>query len=91
MAILTLLSSRAALVRHRSTVDDDWNDVSEHQPCPICGGESACSRRVDEAFVSCAHRPSEWPLTNGAWLHRVTAPAAAPLAELSTRHASSLP
>ena len=85
------MSSRLELARHRAPNDVEWDDVSEHQPCPICGGESACSRRVDEAFVSCAHRPSEWPLTNGAWLHRVASLAAAPLAELSTRHASSLP
>jgi hypothetical protein len=88
MAILTLISSRAGLARHRPTIDDGWDSVSEHHPCRICGADSGCSRRVDEAFASCAQSPSEWPLTNGAWLHRVATPAAAPLAELSTRRAA---
>jgi hypothetical protein len=70
MAILAVQSSRVALAHHRTALDDDWDDVNEAHPCPICGGESACSRRVGEAFVSCTHRPSDWPLTNGAWLHR---------------------
>jgi hypothetical protein len=88
VAILTLISSRAGLAGHRPTIDDGWNSVTEYHPCRICGADSACSRRFDEAFVSCAHRPSEWPLTNGAWLHRVATPAAAPLAELSTGRAA---
>jgi len=25
----------------------------------------------DGSFASCSKQPSEWPLTTGAWLHRV--------------------
>jgi len=72
MANLALQSSRVELARHRSAIDGDWDGVSERHPCPVCGAESACSRHVDDGFVSCSRRPSEWPLTNGGWLHRVT-------------------
>lgn len=72
MATRSLLSSRVELSGHGSAIDADWDDVSEHRPCSVCGAESDCRRHVDDAFVSCARRPSEWPLTNGAWLHRVT-------------------
>jgi hypothetical protein len=65
------LSSRLELARHRTSSDVEWDDVSEYNPCPVCGAESHCSRHVEDAFVSCARRPSEWPLTNGGWLHRV--------------------
>jgi hypothetical protein len=68
----TPLSSRLELARHRAPIDGDWNDVTEYHPCPVCGAESDCSRYVDDAFVSCARRPSDWPLTNGGWLHRLT-------------------
>lgn len=66
------LSSRRELARHRTPIDGQWDDVSEYHPCPVCGAESNCSRHVDDTFVSCARRPSDWPLTNGGWLHRVT-------------------
>jgi hypothetical protein len=65
------LSSRLELARHHTPIDPEWDDVSECQPCPVCRAESNCSRHVDDAFVSCARCPSEWPLTNGGWLHRV--------------------
>ena len=38
----------------------------------MCGAESGCHRHVDDAFVSCSRCPSDWPLTNGAWLHRIS-------------------
>jgi hypothetical protein len=72
MANLALLSSRHEVARHGPAIDADWDGVSEHRPCPVCGAESECSRHVGDAFVSCARRPSDWPLTNGGWLHRLT-------------------
>jgi hypothetical protein len=81
------MSSRLELARHRAPNDVEWDDVSEHQPCPVCGAESECSRHVDDGFVSCARRPSDWPLTNGGWLHRVMSSEDEPqLATGSTGH-----
>ena len=69
----TDLASRVELDRHRtSTTDADWTDVSSHYPCAVCGAHSNCSRRVDDVFVSCTRHPSDWPLTTGGWLHRLT-------------------
>ena len=52
-------------------VDMDWKAASASSPCPICGGEEGCQRHIDDDFASCFQEPSEWPLTNGGWLHRV--------------------
>lgn len=50
----------------------DWTAVCAKRPCPVCGSiEGSCRGHVEESFVCCAHRPSEWPMTNGAWLHRL--------------------
>lgn len=54
-------------------VEMEWRVVSEIRPCPVCGGESDCKTRVLEDFASCTRKPSDWPLTNGAWLHRLNA------------------
>jgi len=52
--------------------DVDWRAVCAKRPCPICGStEGLCCGHVEESFACCALRPSEWPMTNGAWLHRV--------------------
>jgi hypothetical protein len=56
-------------------VDFEWAAVSDARPCLVCGSDSRCRRHTVDAFASCARRPSEWPLTNGSWLHR-TATAA---------------
>jgi hypothetical protein len=71
-----VIPSRLGLARHRSVeaaVDVEWDNVTERDPCPICGSDSGCHRHAEFAFVSCSRRPSEWPLTNGGWLHRVAA------------------
>ena len=53
-------------------VDADWRVVSEEAPCPICGStQGPCSGNDEESFVSCARNPSDWLLTNGAWLHPI--------------------
>ena len=54
-----------------NTTDAEWDGVSQAQPCPICGATSGCRTLTEDAFASCARRPSEWPLNNGAWLHRI--------------------
>jgi hypothetical protein len=64
-------SSRSDLAGHREAIDADWERVSESAPCPICGGDSRCRKHAVDAFVCCTRRPSEWPLTDGGWLHRV--------------------
>jgi hypothetical protein len=55
-----------------AVIDSDWKQVSQERPCPICGAEHACSVHMVDAFVSCAREPSQWKLTNGSWLHRIT-------------------
>lgn len=53
------------------TNDAEWIRVSAADPCPICGANTSCEVFSDGNFASCNGRTSEWPLTNGAWLHRV--------------------
>jgi len=52
-------------------IEAAWDGVSGASPCPICGCDSRCLWHSESDFVCCARRPSEWPLTNGGWLHRV--------------------
>lgn len=54
-----------------STTECEWILVSERHPCPMCGAIDGCLRASDAAFACCAHRPSDWRLTNGSWLHRL--------------------
>ena len=56
-----------------AAIDSKWRLVSQERPCPVCGARDACSIHTEDAFVCCAREPSEWKLTNGAWLHRVVA------------------
>jgi hypothetical protein len=49
----------------------EWKLVSEKHPCPICKAADGCHRDLEGAFACCARHPSDWPLTSGAWLHRV--------------------
>jgi hypothetical protein len=61
---------------HGLTTEADWESVSRECPCPICGACRGCSTH-SQVFVSCERISSQWPLTTGAWLHRLeTAPAA---------------
>lgn len=53
-------------------IEADWRAVSEKNPCPICGSrQGLCSGNLEESFVCCARCPSDWLLTNGAWLHPI--------------------
>jgi len=51
--------------------DAVWRGVSLRKPCPVCGSGEGCFLHEDAEFASCAKNPSDWPLTNGTWLHRV--------------------
>ncbi|MGC4087888.1 MAG: hypothetical protein QM756_08325 [Polyangiaceae bacterium] len=53
-------------------IEAEWRIVSEVRPCPVCGGTSDCKLHTFDDFASCSREPSEWPLTNGAWLHRLS-------------------
>jgi hypothetical protein len=54
-----------------AAIDSDWRQVSNERPCPVCGAYDACSIHTADDFACCAREPSDWKLTNGAWLHRV--------------------
>ena len=51
----------------------EWHSVSLRHPCRVCGATSACRFQDNETLACCANDRSEWPLVNGAWLHRVAA------------------
>lgn len=55
-------------------------NVSAGSPCPVCGGAAGCRVHSDFGFASCNNNPSEWPLTTGAWLHRIETLASSPAA-----------
>ncbi|MFT3839126.1 MAG: hypothetical protein QM723_19245 [Myxococcaceae bacterium] len=42
------------------------------RPCPICGSaQGPCQSNDMLTFAACAHTPSEWLLSTGAWLHAI--------------------
>jgi hypothetical protein len=47
-----------------------WQAVSVRHPCPVCGSARGCQVQDNPGYACCENRPSDWPLTNGAWLHR---------------------
>lgn len=55
-----------------STLDLDWDSVSAREPCAICGAGAVCRRHAVDRFACCVHEPSDWPLSTGGWLHRLT-------------------
>ena len=60
-------------VARSQSQEAEWKLVSEKHPCPICNSSESCHRDLEGTFACCARRPSDWPLTSGAWLHRVEA------------------
>jgi hypothetical protein len=54
-----------------SVVEDAWTFVSVARPCTICAGHDRCRRGSDE-FACCARVSSQWPLSAGGWVHRVS-------------------
>jgi len=65
------------------SADLEWISVSAMHRCPVCGGSDGCKTHTEGPFAACGHQPSDWPMTSGAWLHRVRAHAA--LAAVRTR------
>ena len=61
-----------------AAIDSDWSIVTDSKPCPICGSAAGCSIHSNAEFACCAREPSDWKLTNGAWLHRVQSPLRMP-------------
>lgn len=49
-----------------------WLAVSAKRPCPVCRSKHGCLVHEENDFVSCTKEPSQWPLTNGTWLHRLS-------------------
>jgi hypothetical protein len=58
-------------VARSQSQEAEWKLVSEKNPCPICNSSSSCHRDLEGTFACCERHPSDWPLTSGAWLHRV--------------------
>jgi hypothetical protein len=52
------------------TADAAWHGTSARNPCPVCGGSRGCFVHEEDGFACCGTSPSDWPLTNGTWLHR---------------------
>jgi hypothetical protein len=57
--------------RRTTTTESDWEGVSATRPCPVCGENAGCRMHANASFACCSRQPSDWPMTNGAWLHRV--------------------
>ena len=51
----------------------EWRAVTVHQPCRICGAIRGCRFQPNGDLVCCVNNESDWPLTNGSWLHRAEA------------------
>lgn len=62
-------------IARSSTLESDWESVSPLHPCPVCSARTGCRLHADAPFACCESEPSEWPLTNGSWLHRLQAHA----------------
>ncbi len=56
------------------STDIEWVSVSVQRPCPICGNALSCHVQSGAPFAACIKQPSDWPLTSGAWLHRIPLP-----------------
>jgi hypothetical protein len=55
-----------------SAVENEWAFASVARPCTICAGHDRCRRGSDGEFACCTRVPSEWPLSAGGWVHRVS-------------------
>ena len=67
-------------VHQANPAEFDWIKVSAGRRCPICGGGTGCKTHSEGNFAACGQEPSDWPLTSGAWLHRLGAVASGHLA-----------
>jgi hypothetical protein len=59
--------------RHLQTPSEEveWTVVSPSRPCRVCGADHGCRLGYKEEFACCSRQVSDWPLTNGGWLHRL--------------------
>lgn len=75
---LARLLQRALVTMNRVhqalSADVEWISVSVGRRCPVCGGSTGCKTYAEGPFAACGQEPSDWPMTSGAWLHRVRAP-----------------
>jgi hypothetical protein len=58
-------------IQHGFSADLEWINVSVRRRCPICGGAAGCKMHAEGSFAACGKQPSDWPMTSGAWLHRL--------------------
>jgi hypothetical protein len=75
-----------------TAMDDDlgWSAVSAETPCPVCGGRSGCGVAPFRGgtAVDCRWTVSSWPMSEGGWLHRLSAADVADAAADSTEGAA---
>lgn len=70
---------KSVTVEHKpaTTIDDDlqWVAVSIEHPCPICESIDGCGVAPcpDCTVVNCLQVVSDFPMTDGGWLHRLSA------------------
>ena len=56
----------------------EWHPVSSRHLCPVCGASRGCRFQASDAFACCVNSRSEWPLVNGAWLHKIVLDESSP-------------
>ncbi len=61
-----------------AAIDSEWSVATERKPCPVCGSAVSCSLHASADFACCMREPSQWKVTNGAWLHPISAEGSAP-------------
>jgi hypothetical protein len=55
-----------------SAVEVEWTFASAKNPCPICAGHEGCRSGFEDEFACCTRISSEWPLSAGGWVHRMS-------------------
>ena len=69
----------SVIVEHSpaAMIDDDlqWVAVSIEHPCPICAAIDGCGVALcpECTAVNCLRIVSDFPMTDGGWLHRLSA------------------
>jgi hypothetical protein len=56
----------------QASAEVEWTFVSTKRPCSICGGHEGCRIGEGEQFACCVRTSSDWPLTTGGWVHRLS-------------------
>ena len=55
-----------------SAVEVEWTFASAKHPCPICAGHEGCRSGFEDEFACCTRISSDWPLSAGGWVHRMS-------------------